>query len=197
MITFNSKEYLRSLLLGRRCRLPFEEIYRRSSLVQERFLKLPEFSSARSIALYSSFKNEVLTDEIFLRALNEGKEVSFPRVVRAVPHLAFFRVGGKQELSPGSYDILEPPSKGERREPDSFDCVVVPGIAFDMSGARLGYGKGYYDRFLSAVRCPIIALAFDLQVLGENIPVTEHDVKMDSVVTESRVMRFSRFSMKS
>jgi hypothetical protein len=61
---------------------------------------------------------------------------------------------------------------------------------------RLGYGKGYYDRFLSEARCPIIALAFDFQVLGENIPVRGHDVKMDSVVTESRVMRFSRFSMK-
>jgi 5-formyltetrahydrofolate cyclo-ligase len=190
MITTNSKEYLRSLLLGRRLRLPFEEIYRRSSLVQERFLKLPEFRTAGTIALYSSFKNEVLTDEIFFMALDEGKEVSFPRVVRTVPPLAFFRVGGKEELCPGSYDILEPPLEGDIKEPDSFDCVVVPGIGFDMSGARLGYGKGYYDRVLKQVRCPIVALAFDFQVISENIPVGGHDIKMDSVVTESRVVRF-------
>jgi 5-formyltetrahydrofolate cyclo-ligase len=189
MTTSNSKEYLRSLLLGRRCRLPFEEIYRRSSLVQERFLDIPEFGSARSIALYSSFKNEVLTDEIFLRALQEGKEVFFPRVVRGVPHLAFFSVSGRDELSPGSYDILEPPPEGEVMGPDAFDCMVVPGIAFDMTGAMLGYGKGYYDRVLRGVACPTVALAFDFQLLGDDIPAEEHDVKVDSVVTETRVVR--------
>jgi 5-formyltetrahydrofolate cyclo-ligase len=190
MITSNSKQSLRELFLSRRCRLPFEEILRRSLLVQQRFITLPEFASASSLALYSSFRNEVLTDRIFSRAVFEGKEVFFPRVVRGEPHLEFFRVNEKEELSPGSYDILEPPENGEPREVGDLDCLVVPGVAFDMSGARIGYGKGYYDRALNGAGCPIIALAFDFQVLGEDLPISEHDIKMDSVVTETRVIRF-------
>lgn len=189
MITSNSKEYVRGLLLTRRLRLPFEEVCRRSLLVEERFVMLPEFGSARTIALYSSFRNEVLTDRIFLTAVREGKEVFFPRVVRGEPHLEFFRVNEKEELSPGSYDILEPPENASPRPPGDFDCMVVPGVAFDVSGARIGYGKGYYDRVLNGAGCPKIALAFDFQLLGEDLPAAEHDVKMDSVVTESRVLK--------
>ena len=193
MRTSNSKEYVRDLLLTRRLRLPFEEVCRRSLRVEERFVTLPEFGSARTIALYSSFRNEVLTDRIFSRAVTEGKEVFFPRVARVVrgePHLEFFRVNEREEMSPGSYDVLEPPKNGERREAGDFDCMVVPGVAFDVSGARIGYGKGYYDRALNDAGCPKIALAFDFQLLGENLPAAGHDVKMDSIVTESRVLKF-------
>ncbi|MEE9614474.1 MAG: 5-formyltetrahydrofolate cyclo-ligase [Thermodesulfobacteriota bacterium] len=186
-----TKESLRKEFLGKRCRLSFEEVFRASSLVQKRFMETREFGGARRIALYSSFRNEVLTDDILSRAVEGGKEVFFPRVVSSGPHLAFFRVTDREELSPGSYDILEPPDGGTEAPPSGFDCVVVPGAAFDMTGARLGYGKGYYDRVLAKVRCPVVGLSFDFQILEEGeMPTEPHDVRVGSVVTESRVIRF-------
>jgi 5-formyltetrahydrofolate cyclo-ligase len=176
-----------------------EEVARKSALVQARFVGLEEFRSARAIALYSSVRNEVQTHEVFSRALGEGKEVFFPRVTDpgvtdpgvsdGSPHLEFIKVAGPDDLNAGSYGILEPRQDGQRLDPGSFDCMVVPGIAFDEVGTRLGYGKGYYDRALASAGCPVVALAFDFQVLGELLPAVEHDVRVDSVVTETRVLR--------
>ncbi|MBI5560037.1 MAG: 5-formyltetrahydrofolate cyclo-ligase [Deltaproteobacteria bacterium] len=196
MVNTVTKESLRAELLGRRSRLSFEEVYRLSLMIQKRFTAMREFRSAKRLVIYSSFRNEVLTDEIFLRAVGEGKEVYFPRVVRlapsgakGAPHLSFYMVKDRRELSPGSYNILEPPHGGVEAGPEAFDCAVVPGVAFDTSGTRLGYGKGYYDRVLTRTRCPVVALAFGFQCLAEALPSEPHDVRVDSIVTENKVLR--------
>ena len=183
------KEQMRKDLLARRGRLGFEEVYGLSLRIQRRFVATEEFRSAKKLALYSSFRNEVLTDEIFLRALEEKKEVYFPRVIKEGPHLAFYRVNGKEELSPGSYNILEPPRGGFESLMEEFDCAIVPGVAFDAMGGRLGYGRGYYDRILVRAKCPTVALAFSFQILSEPLPSEVHDVRVDSIVTEKRVFR--------
>lgn len=178
-------------MLGERMRLPFEEVYRKSLSVQRRFMETGEFCASKRLALYASFRNEVLTDEIFSKAVMENKEVYFPRVVRPSgrSHLAFFRVRGKGELSMGSYKILEPPKAGKEAAPGTFDCAVVPGVAFDTGGVRLGYGKGYYDGFLKDTRCPVMGLAFGFQVLSRSLPDETHDVRVGAIVTESGIIR--------
>lgn len=186
------KDRLRTELLEMRREMAFEEVYRVSLKIQKRFLESAFFRSARMLSLYSSFQNEVLTDDIFKRAVEDEKEVFYPRVIRGGGrHLAFFKVGHLMELSPGSYEIPEPGEKEERGEPGSFDLVVVPGVAFDPEGARLGYGKGYYDRALKGLKCNIVALAYDFQVVKE-IPVEPHDVRVSAIVTEKRVIRVSK-----
>lgn len=172
-------------------RLPFEEIFRLSSIIQKKFLSLKELENARQLALYASFKNEVLTDTILEYALGKGKDIFFPRVVRGRGGLAFLKVNGKKDLAVGSYEIHEP-SHGRWSEmgaPSSFDIIVVPGIAFDINGNRLGYGKGYYDRALGGIKkeCLIAALAFDFQI-ADKIPAESHDIKMGKIITESRVI---------
>ncbi len=170
--------------------MAFEEVYRLSGRVQKRFLESDLFSSAGSFSLYSSFQNEVLTDEIFQRAVKEGREVAYPRVIRGGKrHLAFFKVTDLKDLSFGSYEILEPAEREIRAEPGSFGLVVVPGVAFDLKGGRLGYGKGYYDMALKGLTCQIVALAYEFQVLKEEIPVEPHDIRVTAIVTEKRVLK--------
>lgn len=184
------KERIRGELLEKRRSMAFEEVYRMSLSIQKRLLRSRLFRGAMRLSLYSSFQNEVLTDDIFQKAAEEGKEVYYPRVVDGKDrHLAFFRVAGLHGLSPGRYDILEPPEEADRSGPEAFDLVVVPGVAFDVRGSRLGYGKGYYDRALGAFNGGIIGLAYDFQVIEGEIPVERHDVRVSVIITEKRIIR--------
>lgn len=179
-----------------RRKLPFEEVWKLSSRVQERFLGSPFYAGARRIALYSSFGNEVLTDEIFAAAARDGKEVFYPRVVPGNPEgsggsarrMRFFRVRSLGELSAGSYELREPPAGNRASDASGLDLIVVPGVAFDEQGGRLGFGKGYYDAALASAPCRKIALAYEFQVLKINIPLEPHDVAVSAIITEERVI---------
>lgn len=201
------KDSLRKDILQKRLRLPFEEIFELSSIVQKKFLGIKELKKARRLAIYSSFRNEVLTETIFEYAVIHKKEVFFPRIIREKRELIFLRVHGKNDLVSGSYDIKEPAHthrganpkhKPEIAVPSSLDIIVMPGIVFDKSGNRLGYGKGYYDKTLAAnklkretddikEKCLLVGLAFNFQVV-DIIPAEGHDIKMDRIITESRVI---------
>lgn len=183
------KRLYREEFLAKRLRMSFEEVMERSAKIQERFLSLSEYRKAKRIALYASFKNEVLTDSIFTHALSHKKGVFFPKVSKRGEGLVFSRVRGKEDLTIGSYNILEP--QGCDNEPlSSFDIVVVPGIAFDSYGNRIGYGKGYYDMTLANCKGKgfIVGLAYAMQVL-DKIPHLSHDVRVDLIVTEEGVIK--------
>ncbi|WKZ33599.1 MAG: 5-formyltetrahydrofolate cyclo-ligase [Thermodesulfobacteriota bacterium] len=191
------KALLRSELLEKRRRLPFEEVRRLSTMVGKRFLSSGYYRESRRVALYSSFGNEVLTDDIFAAAMRDGKEVFYPRIVRPggvecgfenARRLRFFRVRSLDELSTGSYELSEPPAGNQASDASGLDLIVVPGVAFDERGGRLGFGKGYYDAALASANCPKIALAYDFQVLKVNIPLEPHDVPVSAIVTEKRVI---------
>jgi 5-formyltetrahydrofolate cyclo-ligase len=191
MAVFTQKADLREEVLKRRAALRFDEATRLGRLVQERLIALPEFIEARKIALYSGKANEAHTDIVLASALELQKEVSFPRVDASIEHggLVFLRVTDADELTPGPYGIKEPSGGGVKVDPSEFDLIVVPGIAFDAKGARIGYGKGYYDKALDGVECEIVALAFDLQVLQREIPTEAHDKNVSMIVTETRVIK--------
>ncbi len=188
------KNEIRSSYLRGREEISPEESKLLSIKVQESFVLTPEFKAARSIALYSSFRGEVLTDLIAGQAWKEGKRLAYPKVMgHHPPQLAFFRVGGPDELTPGAYGIMEPGDEARlagETDIGSFDCIVVPGVAFDIFGYRLGYGKGFYDRRLSGASATIVALSYGRQVIKEALPFDSHDVKMDVLVTEREVLRF-------
>ncbi len=186
------KAALRALVQEMRRSMAFEDVLAKSLEAQRRLAASSFFRDARRLALYASFSNEVLTDELLKAALRDGKEVSYPLVARDNPRrLKFYRVSSVDELGPGSYDIREPkPRSGGEVEISGLDLVVVPGVAFDRAGARLGYGKGYYDMALKGAACPVVALAYDFQVLDEEIPAEAHDVPVGAVVTEKRIVEF-------
>ncbi|MBI5287248.1 MAG: 5-formyltetrahydrofolate cyclo-ligase [Deltaproteobacteria bacterium] len=180
---------MRGSLLKTRLRLSFGEVYEKSLDIERRFINMQDYKRAMGIALYASFKNEVLTDEIFLDAVEEGKQVFYPTVIKDRKGLGFVKVNGRDDLMTGSYDILEPGGKGVMDRPP-VNLVVVPGVAFDMMGNRLGYGKGYYDRALVGLKgqAGFIALAFDFQIV-ESIPTQPHDVRVGWIITEKRTIK--------
>lgn len=159
------------------------------------FTALPAYQAAKTVMWYVDAGSEVRTRHTLPDALTHGKRVVVPWCVVETNELELFWLEDMTELVEGAYKILEPrddlrhlPTKTVR--PGELDLVMVPGTAFDPRGGRMGQGKGYYDRLLAHARpdAPLVALAFDCQIFDE-IPVAAHDVFMDQVLTESRVIR--------
>jgi 5-formyltetrahydrofolate cyclo-ligase len=160
-----------------------------SEAIQKRVLLMEEFRVSLRIGLYAPMPGEVLTDKIFIEANRHRKEVYFPMVDEAAGALAFCRVADLEELKPGYAGILEPSICHSRlRHLNALDVVIVPGIAFDLHGGRMGYGKGYYDDCLLGYRGKRVALAFDFQIVPE-LPMGVRGRKVDWIVTEKRVIR--------
>lgn len=178
------KHSIRREMLVRRRQMSVSECLAWSLQAQQRFLELPEFRSARSLALYSPFRNEVFTEEIFRRARLFGKRVAYPRVGRAA--LEFVEVEEASDLRPGAFGILEP-AAGRTVDLDQLELMAVPGLAFDLEGYRLGYGQGFYDRVLHGAlgRVILVGLCFELQLVSA-LPAEDHDIPMDLIVTEAR-----------
>ncbi len=151
-------------------------------------MALPAFFSARTVALYAPLGAEMDTAAIASRALAEGKKVAFPRTVPGRRQLVFANCR-TEDLITGPLGAREPPSGAPVVPIRSIDLVVVPGVAFDGSGRRLGRGGGYYDATLaelprSAAR---VGLAFEAQIVPA-VPAEPHDALLDMVVTERRVI---------
>lgn len=153
-----------------------------------RFKSLPEYASAQTVMYYIDVRTEVRTRHDLEEAIASDKRIIVPYCVDGFLHL--FHLEHMDELEIGMYKILEPRADlrdvhEKKADPNELDLVMVPGVAFDRRGARMGHGKGYYDKLLEHVRpdAPLVALAFECQLFPE-IPVAPHDVFMDKIVTE-------------
>lgn len=157
------------------------------------FTALPDYDRARTVLFYVDARSEVRTRFDLPAALTSGKQIVVPWCNDA-GELELFRLADMEELELGMYKILEP-HPDLRNLPEKqvtareLDLVMVPGVAFDPRGGRMGHGKGYYDKLLQNARpdCPLIALAFECQIFDE-VPMGGHDIFMDKVVTEQRVI---------
>ena len=166
-----------------------------SQRIWEIFLALPEFVHARTVLTYLDFGGEVRTRDYVPKLWQLEKRVAAPYCM--AHELRLFHLKNMDELAPGAWRILEPKPEWRARldrnvEAAELDLIIVPGVAFDRKGDRLGLGKGYYDRFLRQVRPDAvkIALAFECQMVDE-IPVLPHDVRMHKVITENAVYNSS------
>ncbi|MCX7665303.1 MAG: 5-formyltetrahydrofolate cyclo-ligase [Gemmataceae bacterium] len=163
-----------------------------SKIICDTFMALPEYAKAQTVMFYIDVRSEVRTRHSLPAALQSGKTIIVPWCNDA-GELELFRLNNMDELAVGMYKILEPklelrslPEKQCRAE--ELDLVMVPGVAFDRRGARMGHGKGYYDKLLQHARkdTPLVALAFECQLFPE-IPVGSHDIFMDKIITESQI----------
>lgn len=180
------KAALRRELLARRDAVPQRE--EKSRAVGDGVLALPAYQKARQVLLYLSKGSEVDTWKVFARALAEGKEVYAPRCLDGEGTMGFFQVTSPQELLQGRFGLWEPDPRrcAPWRRREGALCLV-PGIAFDRQGYRLGYGKGYYDRFLAAYPLPAAGLCFG-DLLVPRLPGEEHDRSVALVVTEEETV---------
>jgi len=187
-----SKSELRAAILARRDALSKEEITRKSAAASAHLLSLAEFTAAKVIMFFFSFRSELDTSSLIKAAMAAGKRVIAPRVDRQARFLVPCEIMDlEQDLAPGVYDIQEPRSSCRVVEPETIDVVIVPGAVWDERGYRIGYGAGYYDRFLAlAPRARRIGLGFELQVVSE-VPRTPRDLPVELLVTEAGVRRFS------
>lgn len=191
----DEKRRIRTLAAANRRQQPDKDAV--SRLICDKLAALPEYSAAHTVLFYVDFGDEVRTRRQVQAALAEGKDVVVPCCQGDA--LVLFRLKSFEELAPGTWGILEPKAEllagaGRRANVEEVDLVVVPGVAFDRDGGRLGYGKGYYDKLLSgaAPGTRLVASAFECQVFPE-IPMLPYDVRMDKVVTEAAVYECQRF----
>lgn len=173
-------------MLGKRASFPEAEVLGKSAAICKKAIELPEIKSAACVGIYISMGNEVNAELLFDSLISSGKKVFLPVV--AGNGLKFAGANSLSGLAKGKYGALEP--KGKKfAEKGEIGVFLVPGAAFDLQGNRIGRGKGFYDKFFSKEEGFRIGLAYDFQVVPQ-IAAQEHDIKMDAVVTESRVLRF-------
>jgi 5-formyltetrahydrofolate cyclo-ligase len=185
------KEKQRKSFLEKRDALSLEEIMEKSEKIKAKFFSLKEVWKAKKIMAYVSFKSEVRTREIILELLKRKKRVIVPLIDFKKKEIYLSELKDFQkELIPNKLGIFQPARKFFRPfKAKELDLVVVPGIAFDEKGNRIGFGKGYYDKFLSKLpkRVKVIGLAFEEQI-GKKILTEKHDVRMHKIITEKRVI---------
>jgi 5-formyltetrahydrofolate cyclo-ligase len=181
------KQIVRKTVFRSRQQLVSSDHVRLSRQIQERFQDQPYFQQAQTLGLYSAINREVATDLLGVVALRCAKQISYPRVVGA--DLYFHQVAAADELQSGAFGVAEPSASANCIAIEDLDLLVVPGVAFDVRGYRLGYGKGFYDRYLVGrpQSLTTVGFAFEFQ-LFEQLPVEEHDQPLDYIVTETRVI---------
>jgi 5-formyltetrahydrofolate cyclo-ligase len=163
----------------------------RSRTIGERLVALPEYLRAHTVMYYVDVRSEVRTRHYLPTALQHDKRIVVPYCVEG--ELELFLLKSMDELAIGMYRILEPRAElrslpDKRVSVDELDLIIVPGVAFDRNGGRMGHGFGYYDKLLQHARpdTPLVALAFECQLFPE-IPAEAHDVFMDKIISETNV----------
>ncbi len=187
----SQKDEVRKVCLGQRISLGEKERNRKSKIIQQRLMDLPEYRQAQTVMLYLNFREEVETTALAEATIAGRKKLVLPRCA-SDRILLPLEVGDlEQDIESGTYGIHEPKLALRAAEPSEIDLIIVPGTAFDLQGNRLGYGGGYYDRFLMRLKplTPIVALGFECQVIGQ-VPVGQNDVKMTMLITENAVYKF-------
>jgi len=181
----NNKTVLRQQVRARLRALPVEQSRADSQRVCERLFTLPIWKRARIVLLFAPLRDEPDILPVISAALKEGKEVSLPKLDPAGIGYDACPIMGLEDLSPGKFGILEPRDTSTVTALNRLDLVLVPGIAFDSSGGRLGRGKGFYDRLLPAVNGLKCGVAFDEQIV-DAVPVGPMDVRLNCILTPTR-----------
>ena len=157
-----------------------------SEKIHKNLKKNSSFINAQNIACYFPIGSEVKTHDIMLDILKQGKNLLLPRIVD--DNIQFYIVSNLEKLEKGRFDIMEPKDSCERTK--KIDCVLIPTVGVSKSGVRLGYGHGYYDRFLSSTDAMKISLTYSKQIV-KSIPSDSHDIKIDWIVTEDENIKIS------
>lgn len=188
-----TKKKFRQFAIKKRNSLSPEERISFSHQIFQHLITSELYQQSKTIFMYLSFQSEVDTFELLSHALQDNKKVYAPITLPKEKILLCGRVENpSKDLKKDFYGVLSPiPKEDNIASPTDIDLVIVPGVAFDISGNRMGYGGGYYDRFLQILpeKTKIIAIAFEEQIYP-SIPKDMHDIKMKHIITENRYLIF-------
>lgn len=180
-----SKKEIRKKIKGLKEALTKEEIAKYSDAIAEKLIQSDFYKASKVIYPYVAYNQEVITDKIIQDAWDSGKRVAVPKVID--DHMEFMYITSFDQLELGYCDIPEPTTTDIADEPEIL--IVMPGIAFDPDFNRIGYGGGFYDKYLSAhahQKFVKVALTYDFQIL-DHLETEEHDYKVDAIVTPTKV----------
>lgn len=187
----NLKNDLRKAMLGKRKSMNIEDVITSSNKIIETIMELPEFKSSKNIMLYLSFNNEVNTYPLVKWCLDNNKIVIAPYCIQHSKEIVPYRITNlSTDLVKSDFGVMEPKKDLlEKINIEDIDLILVPAVAFDQHCNRIGFGAGYYDRFLcnKPKHTPAIGIAYDYQII-DKIPTDEYDVPLDFIITEKRVI---------
>ncbi len=190
MTNKKTKKEIRREILQRRDSISKNIKAEKDIAILQRIIMLPEFLNAKTILFYASFRSEVDTIDLIKLSLHLDKRAVLPKVCKKENILRLYEIESLDELARGYMWILEPSVDETRlRNISDIDLIIIPGAAFDSHGNRLGYGAAYYDKLLATTekKIPIVAPAYEEQIV-EEIPAEPHDIKVNKIVTERRVI---------
>lgn len=186
-----AKKLLRSRMRRARSAISRAAAARAEQAAAAHLLGIPELRGAAVVGLYAAIGDELRTSELASALGGRGHTLAFPRIVPGQRALAFHRVGAPAELVPGPLRIPQPSAHAAAIDIGRIEVLVIPGLAFDHRGCRLGWGRGYYDVTLAHDQRPLcIGYAYACQVVDE-VPCSDRDVLMDMLITDAGVVRAS------
>jgi len=157
-----------------------------SKRIHQNIKQISSYANSQNIACYFPIGSEIDTRTIMLDILKHDKNLLLPKIVN--DNLEFYIIPNLEKLEIGNFEIMEP--KDSCKKAEKIDCVLIPTVGVSKSGVRLGYGKGYYDRFLTSTNAVKISLTYSKQIV-KSIPSDSHDVKIDWIVTEDENVKIS------
>lgn len=173
---------------------PISVLEEKSKLIQRYLFSVAEYKNSSFVMFYVSMKREVATLDAIKTALAKNKKVAVPLILKSKNIMTPCEIKNLTDLKPGPFGILQPSEEKIQPSPcaqklGSIDLIIVPGMAFDRKGNRVGKGKGFYDKFLKLIDAtiPKIALAFSCQIV-EQIPTTKNDIAVNKIITEDGVI---------
>jgi 5-formyltetrahydrofolate cyclo-ligase len=192
------KRALREAVLARRAALSADDRAKASAAITAKLIAHPAYAKARCVMAYASFGDEFDTAALLNHVLQTGKVLVLPRIEKSTRQLVLHKVSALNDLVTGKWNIREPRVDAPSAELNEVDFALIPGLAFDRHGGRLGYGGGYYDKLLSVTasvnkthsETPALArlsAAFSCQIVDAT-PMTPHDVYISTIITENEVI---------
>lgn len=189
MKNFDKKNIIRKEILTKRKNIDIVEKENMDKEIADRFYRSKYYKQAKNIFIYISYDSEINTKVIIDKALKDNKKIYVPRTEFKTRHMDAVEITSLDNLIENKYGILEPLLQKPHIDPNELDLIVVPGLAFDRNGGRVGYGGGFYDRYFKKIskdnikKVVKLALAYDFQIL-ENVPVNYQDVPVSYIITE-------------
>ena len=183
------KKIIREEMLLRRGKLTDEDVRRYSETIMQRLVESSFYRECHNLCIYQAFRNEVSCDTIMPLSLSDGKRVYTSVTDKTGKSIEFYQITEYTKWQQGAYGIMEPVITPDDQPLQEPALVLMPGLAFDRNKHRLGYGGGYYDRYLAGHQGNITAaLCYSFQITEHELPYEEHDILPDYIVTEQEII---------